>query len=177
MSADLAVHHEPATWHCLLTVAKFEGLWTPEKTPYQVDEYEHNMLMFGGVSNLWQCLIGNGGSGALAYFNTANAAIGVGDSTTVASASHTDLQAATNKLRKGMGAGFPSHTDGTGSAANTIRFRSTFDTTEANFAWNEAGIFNSVTAGAGRMLNRKVQSMGTKTSASSWQITFDISIS
>ncbi|OYV95787.1 MAG: hypothetical protein B7Z73_01890 [Planctomycetia bacterium 21-64-5] len=38
-----------------------------------------NLFMFGGVSNLWECLIGNGGAGSLQYFNNANAYIAVGD--------------------------------------------------------------------------------------------------
>lgn len=174
------VHHEPATWNCHLEVAKFLGEWHPDAAPYDVFETDYNMLLFGGVSVLWQTLIGNGtatGGQTLTYFNTAQAAIGVGDSNTAAAATQTDLQATTNKLRVGMVASFPQHTDGVISAANTITFRSTFDTTQANFAWEEAGVFNSATAGTGRMLNRKVQSMGTKSNTASWQITFSLSIS
>jgi hypothetical protein len=171
--------HEPAQWRCHITLAKFWGDWRPELEPYDVLEWDGNMLLHGGVSNIWQYVIGNGVTTAgqlLAYFNAANAAIGVGDSTTAAAATQTDLVAASNKLRKGMNSGYPEHTAGTGSANKTIRFRSTFDTTEANWSWQEAGVFNSATLGQGRMLNRRVQDMGTKTSASSFQITFDISI-
>lgn len=171
--------HDPARWHCLITVHKFWGDITPESTPYAIDEYEHNMLMYGGVSLLWQYAI-NGGTAtagqAKTFLTNGNAAIGVGDSATAAVATQNDLVAASNKLRKACDLGFPEHTDGTASANNTIRFRSTFDTTQANFAWNEAGVFNSPTAATGRMLNRKVQAMGTKTNTASWQITFDISV-
>lgn len=168
--------HDPATWQCLVTLAKFEGDWTPGAIPYEVREFEHNMLLHGGVSNLWQALIGNGTTTvnqASTFYNTANAAIGVGDSATAAAATQTAL-IGTNQLRKGMNAGYPEHTPGLAVANKTIRFRSTFDTTEANFSWQEAGIFNSVTTGQGRMLNRRVTDMGTKTSASSFQITFDV---
>lgn len=176
----MTLAYEPATWNCHLEVAKFLGDWHPEADPYDVFVTDYNMLLFGGVSCLWQALIGNGTSTAgqaLTFFNTSQAAIGVGDSNTAAAATQTDLQASTNKLRVGMVASFPQHTDGVTAGASSITFRSTFDTTQANFAWEEAGVFNSVTSGTGRMLNRKVQSMGTKTSASSWQITFSISIS
>lgn len=174
----MSAYHELAVWDCLITVEKF---WGDDLTsaPYEVLQIEHNMLLHGGVSNLWQYLVGNGTttiSQALTFFNAANAAIGVGDSITAAAATQTDLQAASNKLRKGMNAGYPEHTAGVVSAAKTIRFRSTFDTTEANWSWQEAGVFNSATNGTGRMLNRRVTDMGTKTSASSFQITFDISI-
>ncbi|MEN8197867.1 MAG: hypothetical protein ABFS30_15355, partial [Pseudomonadota bacterium] len=40
-------------------------------------------------------------------FNNANAHIGVGDSSTAFAKAQTDLQAATNKLRKAMNATFP----------------------------------------------------------------------
>lgn len=171
-------HHEAATWQCHLTVDKYHGDDLTQ-APYETLEFDYNMLLAGGVSALWQYMLGNGtttGSQALTYFNTTNAAIGVGDSSTAAVATQTDLQGS-NKLRKPMGAGYPQHVDGVTVAAQTIRFVATFDTASANFAWEEAGIFNSVTLGTGRMLNRKVQAMGTKTSASSWQITFDVTIS
>lgn len=96
-------------------------------------------------------------------FNNANAHIGVGDSTTAFAVAQTDLQAATNKLRKAMDATYPTR------AANVLTFRSTFGTTEANFAWAEWGVFNAASAGA--MLNRKVESLGTKASTQSWQLT------
>jgi hypothetical protein len=149
-----------------------------EFDPYDVIEGEPNMLMNGGISCLWQSLIGNGTATAgqnLTYFNNGNAAIGVGDSTTAAAATHTDLQAATNKLRRAMEATYPQHTDGTTAAANTITFRSSFATGDANFAWQEWGVFNSATAATGRMLNRKVESLGTKSSGT-WTLTVTIQI-
>lgn len=59
-------------------------------------------------------------------------------------------------------------------AANVMTFRSTFATTDANFAWQEWGIFNASTAGT--MMNRKVESLGTKTSAQTWQLTLTITL-
>lgn len=98
-------------------------------------------------------------------FNNANSYIGVGDSTTAFAASQTDLQAATNKMRKAMDATYPS------GAANVITFRSTFGTADANWAWQEWGVFNNPTNGSGTMLNRKVESLGTKTNTQTWQFT------
>lgn len=147
--------------------------------PYDMAEHEGNLLMYGGASVQWQTLIGNGtttADQALTYFSNARAAIGVGDSTTAAAATQTDMQAATNKLRKAMDATYPTHTDATTSGAASIAFRSTFGTSEANFAWQEWGVFNSATAATGRMLNRKVESNGTKASGSSWQITATLSL-
>lgn len=101
-------------------------------------------------------------------FNNANSYIGVGDSTTAYAAGQTDLQAATNKMRKAMDATYPQ------LATNVITFRSTFATTDANWAWQEWGVFNA--AAAGTMLNRKVESLGTKTSAQTWQFTVTLTV-
>ena len=100
-----------------------------------------------------------GGSPTL--FNGSNTRIGVGDSSTAFSAAHTDLQASTNKLRKLC----DSATPGTG----TLVVVATFGTSDANFAWNEWGVFNA--ASSGTMLSRKVESLGTKTSAQTWVMT------
>ena len=111
-----------------------------------------------------QALIGE----AFTSFANANARIGVGDSSAVFGASQTDLQASTNKLRKAMEAAYPTR------AGNALTFRSIFGTSEGNFAWNEWGVFNA--ASAGTMLNRIVASLGTKTSAQSWQFTVTVTV-
>ena len=111
-----------------------------------------------------QALIGE----AFTSFANANARIGVGDSSIVFGASQTDLQASTNKLRKAMEAAYPTR------ASNALTFRSIFSTSEANFAWNEWGVFNA--ASGGTMLNRLVASLGTKTSAQSWQFTVTVTV-
>lgn len=125
-----------------------------------------NLLVNTGLTD-----IGNGltSSGLATPYTNANANIGVGDSSTAASVSQTDLQAASNKLRKAMDATYPTVSNG------VYTFRSTFATTDANFAWAEWAIFNA--ASTGRMLNRAVASLGTKTSAQSWQFTVTITIS
>lgn len=105
---------------------------------------------------------------AVTAFNNANAYLGVGDSTAAFAATQTDLQAATNKLRKAMEATYPTR------ATNVLTFRSLFATGDANFAWAEWGVFNA--ASAGTMMSRKVEALGTKTSAQSWQLTTTITI-
>jgi len=103
------------------------------------------------------------GGSTYTKFNTANAHLGVGDSSTVFDVSQTDLQAASNKLRKAMDATYPSR------SGNVVTYRATFGTSEANFAWNEVGVFNGVSGG--QMLSRLVAALGTKTSSASWQLT------
>jgi hypothetical protein len=103
------------------------------------------------------------------FFTNTNARLGVGDSSTAFAAGQTDLQAASNKLRKAMEATYPTRTD------NVLAFQSLYGTSEANFAWNEWGVFNA--ASAGTMLLREVASLGTKTSAESWRLTTTVTVS
>jgi hypothetical protein len=107
-------------------------------------------------------------SGPPTFFTNSNAYLGVGDSTTAFNASHTDLQASSNKLRKAMEASYPQ------LATNVLTFRSLFGTSDANFSWQEWAIFNA--SSSGTMLCRKVEDLGTKTSAQSWQMTTDITV-
>ena len=103
-------------------------------------------------------------------FDNANAHLGVGDSSDVFDKADTDLQAASNKFRRPQEASFPD----VPSAVNAITFRSLFGTGEANFDWQEWGIFNALAAGT--MLSRKVESLGIKTSAQSFQLTVTITV-
>ena len=170
---------EPVLWRARWTVEK---RWGDDQSvePYEVIDREGNLLMYGGASLLWEQSMGNGTSTAdqtLTYLSNARAAIGVGDSNTAAAATQTDLQASTNKLRKAMEASYPNHSDGTSSGNASNSYRSLFGTSDANFAWAEWGVFNSATAATGRMLNRKVESLGTKTSAASWTFTVTLTLS
>lgn len=145
------------------------------------ERFRGNLLLNGGASVIWVRLKTRNPStsstgAATQAFSTANARIGVGNSTATAAVTQTDLQGASKKYNS-MSAGYPSHTDGTSSSgARQIQFRALFTTAQANFAWNEWGLFNS-TGGSKRMLNRKVQALGTKTSAAQWTFTATLSLS
>lgn len=102
------------------------------------------------------------GGSSYTKFNNANAHLGVGNSSTAFSASHTDLQGA-SKTRKAMDATYPSR------SANVVTYRSTFGTGDANYAWEEVGVFNA--SSGSQMMSRHVSSLGTKTSAASWVLT------
>lgn len=101
--------------------------------------------------------------GVYPTYASATAYIGVGDSVTAFSTVQTDLQAASNKLRKSATAS---------RSTVTLTFSAAFETSEANYAWNEVGVFNA--ASSGTMLVRKVAVIGTKTSAERW--TLDITV-
>lgn len=101
-----------------------------------------------------------------ARFNTANSKIGVGDSAAAFATAQTGLQAAVNKFEQAVDAGFPTRTGG------TLTFQATFGTANANYAWNEWGVMNGV-----QYLNRKVETLGTKTAAATWQLTVSVALS
>jgi len=125
----------------------------PERGPIDVQEFD-NLLTNAGGALMEDLLMGAGGT----VFSNANSYIGVGDSTTAVSAAHTDLQAATNKLRVAMDATFPSR------SGQQITWRSTYSTSQANWTWNEMAPFNA--SSGGTMFARAlVGSPFTKTSA------------
>jgi hypothetical protein len=174
MRSDLTEH---GLWACHTTVEKFDHIpsdlgldlaeWDRQVLegliePYAIEEVEGNLLVTAGLNALLTLLIGGGGTA----FNNANANLGVGDSATAAAIGQTDLQAGANKVRAAMVATYP-----TTPASGATSFRSDF--TAANFAWQEWGIFNA--AAAGTMLNRKVESLGTKASGT-WTLTATITI-
>lgn len=117
-------------------------------------------LTTAGINFLSQAAIGQG-----TFFNAANARLGVGNGTTAFAVAQTDLQGS-SKLRKVMDSGYPTITP------PKVTFKSTFNQTEANFSWHEWGIFNAATGGV--MLNRVVESNGTKQSNQTWVLEVEI---
>lgn len=101
-------------------------------------------------------------------FNNTNARIGVGDGTTAFLQTQTDLQGV-SKFRKPMDAGYPQRSN------NSLIFKSIFGSTEANFTWNEWGVFNDASGGV--MMGRWVENLGTKSNGSTWAITATLTLS
>jgi len=121
-------------------------------------------LTDAGVTHIAQDIIGE----AVTAFDNSNAYLGVGTSSTAFNATQTDLVGA-SKFRKAMEATYPQR------STDVLTFRALYATNQANFAWEEWATFNASTAGT--MLQRYVESLGTKTTAQSWQLTVDITVS
>lgn len=143
--------------------------------PAELAEARGNLLTTAGLNRLTSLLIAAGGT---ALTNT-TARLGVGNSSTAAAVGQTDLQAAAgsgNRQFKVMDATYPQQSNG------VVTAKSTFATGEANFAWQEWGLdigTATVTDGTtvnALLLNRKVESLGTKVSGS-WALTVTITIS
>lgn len=106
------------------------------------------------------------GDGGVSAFNLANARIGVGDSSTTFATTQTDLQAATNKLRKGLDSA-PVRTN------NSVDYTATFNLSEGNFTWNEIALFNSA-SGDYMATRRTLTGFGTKINTESWTVTITL---
>jgi hypothetical protein len=144
--------------------------------PEEILVVDGNLLLNEGIARLLDLLIGAGGTA----YNNANAFIGVGDTSTSEAATQTELQAtqnAANRFYKAMNATFPSRTN------QTVDWQSDFTSGEANFAWNEWTVSAGATTASGSgflvgttNLNRKVASLGTKTTGT-WTLTGEVTIS
>ena len=128
-------------------------------------EFDGNVMLNEGIAALLNLLTG---AAETAYSN-ANAYLGVGESTTAASASQTGLQGATTTF-KAMESGYPS------ISGQTVTFRSVFGGTDANNSWQEFTVVNAPTD-AGDNLNRKVDDQGTKAAGQSWTLDLEITFS
>ena len=147
----------------LWKVTKYDNDEAYEKgLPFEVKEVEGNLALNEGIGEFLLLLTG----GSATAYNNANSRLGVGDSSTAAAATQTDLQAATNKLYKAVDATYPTIAD------QTVTFRATFGSAEANFAWEEYTVDNGATAA--KNLNRKVSSLSTKLSGQTWVLDLQI---
>jgi hypothetical protein len=127
--------------------------------------FRKNCLLNAGINLVWTLVCGGSGT---AYSN-ANAYIGVGDSNTAAAATQTNLQASTNKYYQNVDSGYPTY-----GSSQYATWRVTVASANANYAWNEIIVGNG--SSGGTVLNRLVQSMGTKASGTSWVATLQITL-
>ncbi|KKK88164.1 hypothetical protein LCGC14_2745950, partial [marine sediment metagenome] len=146
-------------WHAAYKLEKYNKGLGPERPqePDEVIEFESNLLMNAGITVLLGLLIGDGSTD----FDDTNGYLGVGNSSTAAGATQTDLQGA-SKTRVNVDS-IPTR------SSQTLTFVATFGSAVANFAWEEVGIFNA--SSGGTMLSRRVSSLGTKASGATWVLT------
>jgi len=169
---------ERAIWQCKARLLKYNEDITPFAKdgkeadfhklfkPYEVREIDGNCLLNSGIDEMWDLITGVV-SGATHIFDNAAATIGVGDSATAAAATQTDLQAATNKTYKGMESGYPT------STTQKVTLKSSFGSGDANYAWQEWVVKQATSTNC---LNRKVESLGTKSSGT-WTLEVTITLS
>jgi hypothetical protein len=130
---------------------------------YAIEEIKGNLALNAGITVLWD-LVGATEGGTSGLFDEANAELGIGDDDTAASAGQTDLQAATNFVWLPMDSTYPQR------SGQTIIWQATAGTSDGNFAWKEFAIRN----GDAILLNRRVDSRGTKDSSMTWTVQLKI---
>ena len=167
-------------WHCKMKLSKYNediNLFRGRELefynlykPYETIEKEGNLLLYYGQELIMACLAGR--SYIVGDLDSTHATIGVGDSSTPAVVSQTDLQAVTNKTYKGMDSPYP--TIGPVGGVWTCTWQASFGNTEANYAWNEWVLKSN--NGMIICLNRKVVSLGTK-SGTTWTLQVTGSVS
>lgn len=164
---------ETLNWHCKGRVLKYNEDITPFKgkedefhrifKPYEIREFKDNCLLEEGINRLWTLICG---TGSLPY-SEANTLLGVGDGTAIATPNQTGLQGGTYEYAS-METGFPS------LGAQAARFKGSWASGNAEFAWYEWAIVNGTAADI--HMNRKAESLGTK-SGGTWTLEVTITLS
>jgi len=166
--------HEPLGFH--LRHLESIGLLAPD----EVVEAPGNILVTTGLTRVTSLIIGGGGT-ALAH---ADAIVGVGTSSTTAVVGDTALGGdgnASTAYYQNADSSYPS------ASAGVITCNCTYQSSNANFAWNEwcwADASGTLTAGftlsgvgtSPILLNHKVQSLGTKVSGSIWTLSATLTL-
>lgn len=145
--------------------------------PSETAEARGNLLTTAGLQRITNLIIASGAQGLTAT----RTAVGVGATNTAATLVDTALGA-------NGGSAWYQVVDGAPTAVNgVLTCVTTFNTTTANFAWNEwcwAITNGAITPGATlasiattpQMLNHKIVSLGTKVSGSVWVFTTTITL-
>jgi len=127
--------------------------------------FYENVLLNEGIGELLLLLIG----GTADAYNNANTYLGVGESTSTAVATQTGLSGST-LYYQAMESGYPS------ISAQTVTWRATFGTSDANISWQEFTVVNA-SSDSGKNLNRRVANQGTKTAGQTWVLDLELTIS
>lgn len=154
--------------------------------PEEVTERDGNLLTYNGLAYILSVLTGVTTTTTGGQIGSSFLPVGVGDSSTAATAADADLNAATNKWYNPVDPSYPG-VGAAGASAGVLTVQSTFTTGVANFAWNEWALFGTTTPfNVGQstippvttILNHKAPAaLGTKTSANTWVLIATITFS
>ena len=138
-----------------------------------------NLLLNGGIAIMWSN-IGTTGT----QFSNAHSRLGVGTDGTAANATQTHLNPSVpgSVYFQLLDATYPQ------ISGQTIIYQATYNGSTANFLWQEFGVDNDATDGAGSvitsyvtntigLMNRLVVSQGSKTLGQTWVLSLSIALS
>lgn len=133
--------------------------------PDEIAVESQNIILDSGANEMLKLITGTGGTA----FSSTNAVMYVGTDNSAENAAQTGILASgSNRAFASLDAGYPQVT------GRQMIYRASFGDELANFAWNEASIANGTGASAVSM-NRKVTSLGTKTTGT-WTLQITISL-
>lgn len=148
--------------------------------PVETADAPGNLVTRIGLQRFGNRLIG---TGSWAAINATTGRIGVGNGTTAAAVTDTDLSAAAGAANRQFLVFDSAPTVGTGATSGVYTFVATFGTGVGNFAWQEWGIDGGTASGTTvttdapttpGLINHQVISLGTKTGAQTWVMTVTI---
>lgn len=166
-----AVLDKTKLWKAVYRIERFwaddyDQVCREELQPYDMSEFEENIALNTGKAEVLALLLGSSAN----HFDATNTRVGVGDSTTAAAKTQTDLVAASNKTYKSCESTWPKLSTTT-DTNDTFEAKASFGSSEANYAWQEFVLKNNT---SGICLNRKVSDQGTKASGQTWVITLKL---
>lgn len=98
------------------------------------ETFHSNLALNEGLGELIDLICG---LGSPTKWDNTHAYLGVGDSNTASEATQTGLQASTNKTFKPMDTNYPQRSN------QTVEWRATFGSIDANYAWEEYTVVNA----------------------------------
>ena len=123
-----------------------------------------NALVNQGINEMWTVLCSATGQA----WDNANAVLIVGTGTGAENPADTRATF-TLPVEKAMDGGYPTF----GTLQKAI-WRATYASGDANQAWEEFGVLNTITTG--ELMNRKISSQGTKIAGQVWELTLEITL-
>jgi len=151
-------------------------------TPYETVHTEGNTLTRLGRKRLIDRFVETASNVGI---KSTTGRIGTGNSATAAVDTDTDLGASAGSSNRQFQMLDSSPTVGSGASSGVVTCVSTFGTGVGNYAWQEWGIDGGTASGTTvtsdtnttpGLVNHKITSLGTKTSAASWVFTVTITI-
>ena len=184
-------------WTANIRIEKYNNDESYRKgIPDDIQYVEGNTATTKGLFTLWHLAMGDDETTSVTFGGTTYTGvyplkptddqsnvytyIGVGDGTDTASANDTALTGSNTEYMS-CEEGFPSISS---EQPNVLQVKVEFGPDDANWAWNEWGVFNGNpdSPGSGRdansvvMFNRRQEEMGTKAQGSTWVIIADLTI-
>ena len=160
-------------------ITRKSGIKAPKEADFQrfkIRPYQEVIAYGNGITTVgWGRILDRAVGSTAQSWDSGHCRIGVGTSTVGTAVGNTDLDSPTGTANRYWQTVDALASTGTGGGTVRLSVVATFTSGNANFIWNEWGIDQGSATGSGAsvapLLNRKVQSLGTKASPAVWTAT------